>query len=316
MSPAEPKPEWDKISNWSKGFPFAPGEQQRACVIPRRSIPFASWGPDPDGRHRTPCWIYTSTEQIGFVCTMSVAPGDYFEVGNHPNVETYYQLHGTLHVSNPDTGQVLELRPGEAFVMPAYEYHVGYNFSTTESLTLCCVPGESHTEEFRANPILAENYGREFVSLFGASRENRGFSSELRHLAQWPPMHFPHERGKSDFVRLPRCEWLNVVLGSVPQAALLASFYYSSPQLAAYSVTVPPNRIGVAHTIDGETVIYVQHRDLVIDLLDDGVSLFAEEGDAVFIPPGVRFQYQNRGDQTIEVMAFSSPWGPATHAPG
>jgi quercetin dioxygenase-like cupin family protein len=305
------KLDWGALtSSWSKNFPFTAGNEQRPLVIPRRSIPFASWGPDPDGRHRTPCWIYTSTPQIGFVCTMSVAPGDFFENGNHPNVETYYQLSGTLHVQNADTGQVIEVRPGDAFVMPAFEYHVGYNVGTKESYTLCCVPGESHTEEFRKNPILAENYAREPVTLFGHSNANAGFPSQLRHLAEWPSLALPSERGKSDFVLMPRSDWLNVILGPDPRTAVLAGFYYSSPQLAAYMVTVPPNRISKAHAIDGETVIYVKERDLIIDILDSGESLYAEEGDAVFVPPNVRFQYQNRGDETIEVMAFSSPWSP------
>jgi uncharacterized RmlC-like cupin family protein len=306
------KLDWETLTHWSKAFPFGPREHQVPRVIPRRSIPFASWGPDPEGRHRTPCWIYTSTEQIGFVCTMSVAPGDFFENGNHPNVETYYQMSGTLHVQNADTGQVVAVHPGDGFVMPAFEYHIGHNFSTEESVTLCCVPGESHTEEFRNNPILAENYGREAVTLFGRSAANDGFPSHLRHLGQWPSSTYPGERGKSDFTLLPRADWLNVILGPDPHHALLASFYYSSPQLAAYSITVPPNRIGQAHTINGETVIYVQHLDLIVDVLDTGESLYAEAGDAIFIPPGVRFQYQNRRDQTIEVMVFSSPWEPAT----
>lgn len=310
------KLDWETVSKWSKGFPFAPGERQVPRVIPRRSIPFSSWGPDPEGRHRTPCWIYTSTEQIGFVCTMSVAPGDFFENGNHPNLETYYQLSGTLHVQNADTGQVVEVRPGDGFVMPAFEYHVGYNFGTEESVTLCCVPGESHTEEFRANPILAENYDREPVTLFGRSSSNAGFPSQLGYLAEWPASELPTKRGVHDYVRLPRSEWLNVILGPDPRYALLASFYYSTPQLAAYSVTVPPNRIGQAHAIDGETVIYVKELDLIIDILDTEESLYAEEGDAIFIPAGVRFQYQNRRDKEIEVMVFSSPWGPASLVSG
>jgi uncharacterized RmlC-like cupin family protein len=306
------KLDWGTLTQWSKGFPFPPGQAQVPKVIPRRSIPFSAWGPDPEGRHRTPCWIYVSTPQIGFVCTMSVAPGDFFENGNHPNVETYYQLSGVLHVQNADTGQVVEVRPGDGFVMPAYEYHIGHNFSTEESLTLCCVPGESHTEEFRKNPILAENYSREPVTLFGRSNENDGFPSQLRHLSEWPSSAHPSHRGKNDFTRVPRDEWVNVILGPDPRYATLASFYYSSPQLAAYSVTIPPNRISEAHAIDGETVIYVKHRDLIIDVLDSGESLYAETGDAIFMPPGVRFQYQNRRDESIEVMVFSSPWAPAT----
>jgi mannose-6-phosphate isomerase-like protein (cupin superfamily) len=54
---------------------------------------------------------------------------------------------------------------------------------------------------------------------------------------------------------------------------------------------------------------------VIIDVLDTGESLYAEKGDAIFIPPGVRFQYQNRRDETIELMVFSSPWDPAALFP-
>jgi mannose-6-phosphate isomerase-like protein (cupin superfamily) len=310
MTSAESTPSWETLTPWSKRFPFAPGDKVRPVVVERRSAYLSSWGPDPDGRHRTPCWVYTSTEQIGFVCIMSVAPGDFFEIGNHPNVETYYQLSGVLQVSNPDTGQVAEVRPGDGFVMPAYEYHVGYNFSTEESLTLACVPGESHTPEFHDNPLLAENYSREPISLFGSVREHDGFESRLRQLASWPDEGRPV--GKRDFRVLPKRDWLRFVLGKDPRAAVLASFYYSTPQLAAWSVLVPPNRISEVHQADGETVIYLYQHNLIIDLAGTGDSLYAEAGDAIFIPPGVPFQYQNRSDVPVEAMVFTSPFGPAS----
>jgi mannose-6-phosphate isomerase-like protein (cupin superfamily) len=303
--------DWETLTSFQKCVPFRPGEERHPTVVKRRDAVLSSWGPDPEGRHRTPCWVHTTTETIGFVCTMSVAPGDYFEVGNHPNVETYYQMAGVLHVTNADTGQVCEVRPGDGFIMPAYQYHIGYNFSTEESLTLACVPGETHTPEFRANPLLAANYGRDPVALFGGSRANDGWPSYLGRLREWPAVAGPPAH-PTDFTVVRASDRLQVVLGDDPRSALLASFYYSTPQLAAYSVVVPPNRIGVAHTLSGETVVHVTRRNVIVCVLDSGTALYAEEGDTVFIPPGVAFQYQNRVDEPVELQVITAPWEGAT----
>ena len=37
----------------------------------------------------------------------SVQPGGWFDPGNHPGPEPYYILKGTLHLSNPDVGDVI-----------------------------------------------------------------------------------------------------------------------------------------------------------------------------------------------------------------
>lgn len=303
---------WETIAPWSKSFPFRQGEEQKATVIPWRSIPLASWGPDPEGTHRTPCWIYLSTERFGFVCTMSVAPGDFFEVGNHPNVETYYVLSGVLYLQNADTGQVLELRPDDAAVIPAFEYHVGYNFSTEEAYVLASVPGESHTAEIHSDPMLAHHHTRPEIVLYGDIREHDGAPSKLRELEQWPPQDKARTTRPQDNRRVDRCDWLHFITGQNPRSAVLSSFYYSTPQLAAGSVTIPPNRISTGVLTQGETAIYVKERCLAVNILETAQCLYAEKGDVVFVPAGLTMQYQNTTAHTIEAMTFVTPWVEAT----
>ena len=312
MSTKAPVLPWETIAPWSQNFPFRQDEQPRATVIGWRTIPFASWGPDPEGSHRTPCWIYVSTPRLGFVCTMSVAPGDFFEVGNHPNVETYYVLNGVLHLQNADSGQVLELGPDNAGIIPAFEYHVGYNFSTEEVYVLACIPGESHTAEMHKDPLLALHHTNKEIVLHGEAPENEGTPSKLRELAQWPPLDQPRTARAQDNRRVHRSDWLQFITGQNPRAAILSSFYYSTPQLAAGSVTIPPNRISAGISTHGETVIYVKEHCLVVNILETGQCLYAEKGDVIFVPPGLTMQYQNTTAHTIEAMTFVTPWTEAT----
>ncbi len=58
----------------------------------------------------------------------SLAPGDYFKPGNHPNPEVYWIRSGMLWLGNPDTGQITQLERGDALLIPAFQFHFGYNF--------------------------------------------------------------------------------------------------------------------------------------------------------------------------------------------
>ena len=89
-------------------FPFAPGEPQTPRVIRDGEARFDAWAPAPG--NATPSWSYVSTPAIN-AGKFSVSPGGWFDPGDHPNVEIYYILQGTLHLSNPDTSDVDQALP-------------------------------------------------------------------------------------------------------------------------------------------------------------------------------------------------------------
>ena len=298
---------WDELFRWSENLPFKKGETQAPCVVRWRDAVLADFSAQPDGQHRTPVWMLVSTQKIGFVCIMSVAPGDNFDIDNHPNLETYYMLQGVFHLSNPDTGQVIELHPGDAALIPANQYHRGYNFSTEEVRVLACVPGAWHTPEMKENPELIWGYDRTEIRLYDGARENGEFGSKLGNLRQWPPADRLENLGH-DNQRLPRSEWLRFITGSPARNAVLTSFYLSTPTLAAGSVVIPPNRISSIQRFSGETVIYVERDAVAVNIVNTGVDLWAEAGDCVFIPAGVPFQYHNTLDRNIEPLFFHVPW--------
>jgi mannose-6-phosphate isomerase-like protein (cupin superfamily) len=303
--------DWDKQVPWSKKVPFQPGEQPRPCVIHRTQFVVANAGSGrPDGHAPTPCYVIASTPRLGFVCIMIVAPGDYFESSNHPNDETYYQVDGTLHLANSHTGQVMELHRSEALLIPAYEYHVGYNLGNKESVTLACVPGESHTPEMKADPVLEHHFGGPEVNFDSTVREHAGHPSKLRELAQWPPSpgRGAVTTGAKDNVLIPRSQWLRFITGGL-RAPVLTSLYFCSAMLAAGSVMIPPGRISSPQQFSGETVLFTIDRPVVINIPSTAyAALHAEPGEAIFIPPGIPFEYQNFTGEPVEVFFWTTPW--------
>jgi len=162
---------------------------------------FQAWGPAPG--NITPSWTYVSTPRINsgkFV----VNPGGWFDPGDHPNCEPYFILKGTLHLSNPDTSDVVELRAGDAAVIPAWANHHGFNMGEEDCVIYWWVPREMHTDLFKQkvqDGTLHELgwYEREPVMYNGTHDRNAGFESRLDQLAGWPN---DAPKGDVDMVRL------------------------------------------------------------------------------------------------------------------
>ena len=90
-----------------QSIPYRPGEESRPTLLRADDHRFDAWAPAPG--NATPSWTWVSTPHInsGMFC---VPAGCWFDPGDHPNPEPYYILEGTLHLSNPDTSDVVELQ--------------------------------------------------------------------------------------------------------------------------------------------------------------------------------------------------------------
>ena len=98
-----------------QSIPYRPGEEPRPALLRAADHRFDAWAPAPG--NATPSWTWVSTPHIN--AGMFVVPaGCWFDPGDHPNPEPYYIVKGTLHLSNPDTSDVVELHAGDAAEHP------------------------------------------------------------------------------------------------------------------------------------------------------------------------------------------------------
>ncbi len=294
-------PGYEAIAPWHHRQPFADGEQY-PTVITRAAAPYSSWAPVPG--NSTPSWIYVGTKRVN--CgTFYVQPGGWFDPGNHPNPEPYYILKGTLHLSNPDTSDVIEVKAGEASNIPALAYHHAFNFGDEVCEILWWVPGEMHTDEFKAkidrNPTDPRWYERTPVMLNGGHDRNEGFPSHLDDLKQWPPA--VPTKGPLDMQHLPSSTWLHLLQGTDPRLTVLNSFFYCDEKIRCSMVSLPRGRESQPESGDYERLLYVETGALSVNLTGTGKSLLAGPNDLVFLPPFTEHSLQAIGDEPVRVLS-------------
>ena len=106
---------------------------------------------------------------------------------------------------------MIEIQAGDAANIPAFAYHIAYNFGDTEAEILWWVPGEMHTEEWKEKIDTTADgkwYEREPVTLNGPHDRNEGFPSHLDDLAQLAAGG-ESTKGPLDMQHLPRSTWLH-----------------------------------------------------------------------------------------------------------
>ncbi|MBM3705751.1 MAG: cupin domain-containing protein [Actinobacteria bacterium] len=115
----------DKMPEWMGAYPN-PKEKKKPIVIRNEDKKFLIYG---RGRNLDTTPLSVSTDRIGYLGEYSVPPGSYFDPPDiHPGDECYYCLEGTAHLFDPVSGDVVELNPGDALLIPKGTWHIGFNF--------------------------------------------------------------------------------------------------------------------------------------------------------------------------------------------
>ena len=237
----------------------------------------------------------------------AVPAGCWFDPGDHPNTEPYYILKGTLHLSNPDTSDVVELHAGDASNIPAWAAHHGYNFGDEDCLIAWWVPGEMHTDLFKQkveNDTLYELgwYERSPVVLNGPHERNEGFDSRLDQLRSWPG----EPKTAIDMMKLDRSTWLHLITGDEPRQAYLTSFWYCDERIRTGEMRLPVRRDTKPESGPYEKVIRVTSGTLVTSITGTMDVLKAEAGDVVYLPANVEHSFMSVGETgTTAVFGMS-----------
>jgi len=293
-------PGYEAACTWHHRLPFDGGVEQYPCVITREQAQYIAWAPDDSVVQ--PVWFYVSTERVN-AGTFYVQPKEWFDPGNHPGPEPYYCLRGCLHLGNPDTAGMIKIETGDAANIPAFAYHIAFNFGETEAEILWWVPGEMHTEEWKQKVHEGKGkwYEREPLTFNGPRDRNEGFPSHLDDLAQWPPER--PTNGPLDMQHLPSSTWMHMFEGTDRRKTIAVSFFYCDERIRCAKLWIPRWGESQRHAGDYERLLYVESGTLGVNLAKLGRGLIAKPGDMVFLPPFTEHSLQAIDDEPVTALS-------------
>jgi mannose-6-phosphate isomerase-like protein (cupin superfamily) len=132
-------------TSWIGNHPCPP-DQKRPVLITRDK--FKTFLFTPENPHSSSLvWNFVNSNQLIFGI-FQVPPGGTYgpPTDVHVGDEVYYILSGTLTELNPETGQVIEVRTGEAIYLPKEGFHTAYNFGKEECRILFAIAPKAWEE--------------------------------------------------------------------------------------------------------------------------------------------------------------------------
>ena len=151
---------------WIGNHPFPP-DKKRPTLITRDMELSTVYGVGP---HRVAPRIYVSTDKI-LMSDFKVPPGGHFEPPDiHVADEPYYIAKGTLTLVNPETGQTMVVKAGEAAWIPAKAWHMAYNFGLEECVVVAMIAGQVWDPEGMGSSVEFTGEAQYLNSKKGAAR--------------------------------------------------------------------------------------------------------------------------------------------------
>ena len=229
--------------------------------------------------------------------------------GDHPNAEPYYILEGTLHLSNPDTSDVIELHAGDAVEHPGLGLPPRLQLRRGGLPDPLVGPGEMHTDLFKQKVAGRHAARARLVRAHAGrperrARSNEGFESRIDQLAQWP-----NDDAKTDvdMVRIDRAPLAALCRATTRARPRSSRSSTRTTRSAAASSGCRGNRSAQSDSLPvGEGPV----RDAGDGRRQHGglrITLKAEPGDAIFIPANERHTFMALGSTGARAVVRHGP---------
>ncbi|NQT58728.1 MAG: cupin domain-containing protein [Bacteroidetes bacterium] len=144
------------LPEWAGTHPFPP-DRKKPSILKSEDHVVTVYGA---GREKISPKIFASTDKI-LMSSWVVPPGQTFQPPDiHSGDEPYYILKGRPTIVNPETGQVIQAKEGDAVLVPAKCWHCVYNFTEEDVEIIAIIEGPMWDEDdiemvsdFKLKPI-------------------------------------------------------------------------------------------------------------------------------------------------------------------
>jgi mannose-6-phosphate isomerase-like protein (cupin superfamily) len=242
-------------------------------------------------------WIYVSSSKIHQL-VFGLSPGQSFRHSEEFRTvfaadEVLYVLSGIMVLSNPETGEVHRIRPGEAAFFGRDTWHHAFSFGKEPLRVL---------ELFAPPPSQGTS---------GAYARTKPFLESSRYsckewLTKWPMAQA--EAARNGTIRVLRESDMLLSLEG-KNSGVLCGLLASTEQLTAGKIHLLPGQKSDVHCHEGDESLYLL--DGVLNMLlpeSDGQRWFElNPRDGFYIPEGVPHQYHNITSEPVNLVFGVAP---------
>ena len=250
-------------------------------VLRYQDLERRTWGDEQTGRLSD--WFYADDVQMNLNIVGMAPNGAAVNSPANPTVfgadELFYILEGLMVQSNPVTGEVFVVKPGEAIFFRKDTWHFQWNYSNTQLRML---------EFFQPAPKAGTggSYARSRPPLAGPPKQG-----EDQLIGNWP-MGMDSDREKTAWmIREQDVLWR--MEGTVRGREILVGIMASTEHLTAGKMKFLGGQRSCEYVHNGEKVVFVENGNLHVEFPDTKRWVELNAFDGVRIPAGVRHSFYN-----------------------
>jgi quercetin dioxygenase-like cupin family protein len=263
--------------------------------IPYETVTRHLWGDEASGEVAD--WIYVSSDKIHQL-VFGLPPGGAFRHSDDFRTifaadEVLYVLSGLMVLSNPETGEVHRLLPGEAAFFRRDTWHHAFNHST---------------EPLRVLEIFAPPPAQGTSGAYARTKPNLTIAKYIQEewLGSWP-MALAEARRKFTIQVLGEQDVLWGLEGQTQQ--VLVGLLASTEHLTVAKIQLLPGQKSDLQLHQGDESLYLLEGHLNVRVPEnDGQRWFElKPGDGFYIPQNVPHQYYNMAGQPVKFIFGVAP---------
>jgi len=259
-------------------------------------------------------YLYVSTDKLT-VGTWQLGPGGTYDPPDlHAGDEVYYILDGTLTEHNPLLGEFMQVKKGEALLLPMHGYHKGHNFEQGIMRALYVIAPKIWEDQLppmdfeggKMKMYKGKNNAR--LPSHGAMEEwyRHGTTDDV---GRWPVPGPECRKDPKLFYHITDEKKLLNIHGT--QYPMLIKFFVSNDLVHMGEFILPAggtgSRASEPDSHKGDCVLFVEWGPITVFLPDTLEAFDVQPEEVMFIPEGVSYQLINYTTGTVKAIFSIAP---------
>ena len=259
-------------------------------------------------------YLYVSTDKLT-VGTWQLGPGGTYDPPDlHAGDEVYYVLDGMLTEHNPVLGEFMQVRKGEALLLPMHGYHKGHNFEQGIMRILYVIAPkiwESQVPPMDFSAGKMKQYkGKHNAALpVHPQYPQWNLHGTTDDIGRWPVPGPECRKPPIFFYHITEEKKLINVHGT--DHPMLIKFFVSNDLLHMGEFILPAGGIGSRasdpDSHKGDALLFVEEGPVTFFLTATMEAFDVQEEEGMFIPEGVSYQMINYTDHRNKVIFSIAP---------